>query len=139
MSTLLAQISNPAVPAVDDLVRAGGNSGTIGASILSRYVAVSIQTAIVLGGLASLVFMFLAAINWITAGGDKGKIEKAQQRIVQSLLGLGVIFSIVAIAVFIGPLFGLDLLRLEFLNQIQNTTYGPLPGGNVPTVPTTFP
>ncbi len=118
MLTLIAQLTNPAVPGVDQIIQSAPDSGTAGAGILAIYIAVLIQTSIVLGGLAVLLYMFLGALGWITAGGDTGKIDKARDRIVQSLIGLAVIVSVVALATFIGPVFGLDLLTPTFINQL---------------------
>ncbi len=119
MSTLLAQITNPAVPVVN---QATGNSGQIGASVLGRYIGILIPTAIIVGGMAVLLYLILGAIQWITAAGDKGKVEKARERMVQAVIGLVVLSSVVAIANFLGPIFGFDLLQLNFVNQIQETS-----------------
>lgn len=124
MLTLLAQISNPAVPAT----QISGNSGYGGAAVLGRYIAVMMQTALVLGGLAVLVFLFIGALGWITAGGDKGKVEAARERIIQALVGLAILASVTAIAAFVGPVFGIDLLQLEFVNQIESGGAEYLPG-----------
>ena len=129
MLTLIAQLTNPAVPAVDQIIQSAPDSGAAGAGILGTYIAVIIQTAIVLGGLAALLYMFLGALGWITAGGDTGKIDKARDRIVQSLVGLAVIVSVVALATFIGPVFGIDLLTPTFINQLGGSSPGPLGPG----------
>lgn len=117
MQTLLAQITNPAVPALAAM-GGSGNSGVVGANILGRYIAILIVTSISLGGLAVLLYLVLASIQWITAGGDSGKIDKAKTRITQALVGLAILFSVTAIVTFIGPVFGIDILQLEFVNQI---------------------
>lgn len=112
---LLAQLTNPAVPALQEV---RGDSGTFGATVLGQYIAILIQTSAVLGGLAVLLYMFTGALQWITAGGDSSKIEKARNRMLQAVIGLAILVSVVGIATFIGPVFGLDLLRLEFINQL---------------------
>ncbi len=118
MQTLLAQITNPAVA---DLPEFEGNSGATGALILGKYIAISITTAVALGGLAVLVYFILGAINWLTAGGDKSKVEKAQQRIIQAFIGFALLVFGVAILGFVGPtFFGLDLLKIDFINQLAN-------------------
>lgn len=134
MLTLLAQLTNPAVPGVSQVIESAPDSGTAGAGILATYIAILIQTAIVLGGLAVLLYMFLGALGWITAGGDSGKIDKARDRILQSLIGLAVIVSVVALAAFIGPVFGLDLLTPTFINQLGGTAT-PAPYANPPGLP----
>lgn len=59
-----------------------------------------------LGGFAgSLFFFFLlwGGVEWMTAGGDAGKVKKAQGRIVASVAGiLVVILSYIAVATIIG-------------------------------------
>ena len=57
------------------------------------------------------------------AGGDKGKVEQAKERITQSLIGLAVLFSVAAISVFFSTAFGLDLLAPDF-NSVTNTGGG---------------
>lgn len=119
---LLAQqgITNPSIPGLNAVDPGNAvDSGTRGATILGFYIALIIQTAMVLGGMALLLYMFLGAIQWITAGGDTGKIEKARTRIIQSVTGMAVLFSIIAVATFIGPIFGLDLLAPVFINQLD--------------------
>jgi len=118
MQQLLAQITNTAVPGLEAL-GGSGNSGTVGANILGRYLAVLIATSISLGALAVLLYMTLGAISWITAGGDSGKIDKARNRIIQSLMGLAILTSVTAIVTFIGPVFGIDILKVDFINQIS--------------------
>lgn len=114
MRNLIAQINNPAVPAT----AASGNSGEIGATILARYIAVVIQTSYILAGLGVLLYFFMGAIGWITAGGDKSKIEAARNRIMQAAIGMVVLISVLAVAEFLSPLFGLDLLQPTFINQL---------------------
>lgn len=48
---------------------------------------------------ALILFLMLiwGGIEWITAGGDKGKIEKARNRITQSIIGMIVLASAIAI------------------------------------------
>jgi hypothetical protein len=117
MLTLIAQsLTNPAVQGLPDT---GANSGEIGASILGHYIAIGLVTAVAMGALAVLLYFILGAINWITAGGDKGKVEKAQQRIIQAFVGFGLLVFAVTIIQWVGPtFFGIDLLNVEFVNQL---------------------
>jgi len=133
MLSLIAQISNPAVEGMPQFT---GDSGVTGAAILGQYIAIGITTAVTLGSLAVLIYFILGAINWITAGGDKGKIEKAQQRIIQAFIGLALLVFAVAILGFVGPrFFKIDLLRLNFLNQltrgVQGNPRNPIPASRL--------
>jgi uncharacterized iron-regulated membrane protein len=90
-----------------------------GATLLAHYIAILLQTSMVLGGLAVLLFFAQGALEWITAGGDHGKVEKAQNRMTNAVIGLGVLSAVVALVGFIGPVFGMDLLKPVFINQIK--------------------
>lgn len=133
--TIIAQqgLTNPAIPGLQTIAPTIADGGTRGASILGFYIALLVQTSMILGGLAVLLYMFLGAIGWITAGGDAGKIEKARNRMIQSVIGMAVLFSVIAILSFIGPIFGLDLLAPAFINQIERIT------PNAPGLPPTPP
>jgi hypothetical protein len=52
----------------------------------------------VVGGLVVLLYFIQAAIEWITAGGDSGKITKARDRMIQSTIGLFIlVFSFIIV------------------------------------------
>ncbi len=100
------------------------------------------KTAITLGGLALLVMLILGGFEWITAGGEKGKIEAARERITQSIIGLLVLLGTVAISIFVGSAFGINLLKPTFENNITttDTQRGFVPHtGQDPTIPSGVP
>ncbi len=72
------------------------------------------KTAVIVGGLAFLLYLVLGGLNWVTAGGDKGKVEKAQQHITNALVGLTVLVGSYAIVVFIREVFGIDFLNINW-------------------------
>lgn len=102
-------ITNPVVPTFGS-----GDTSTI----FTNLIVTVWRTAIVLGGLALLVMLVLGALEWITAGGEKGKIEQARDRITQSTIGLLVLIGTVAISSFIGARLGFDLLKLAFPSNL---------------------
>ena len=114
-------MKNPALPAgfqnAADPVAAG-----IG---LGKYIGILWQTALVVGGLAVVAYMIMGGLNWITAAGDKGKIETAKERITQGLIGLAILFSVAAISTFFGTVLGLDLLKPNFA-RITPTSDAPV-------------
>lgn len=73
------------------------------------------NVVIVIGGIVVLVNFIQAALEWITAGGDSGKITKARDKILQSFIGLAIlVFSFVLIN-FVGDLlFGENFRLLQF-------------------------
>lgn len=107
---LLAAITNPALPpAVQN-----ASTPTAAAGVLGLYIAVLWRTAITLGGLGVIIYLLVGGFYWITASGDKGKIEEAKERIMQAIIGFAVLSSVAAVSVFLGQAFGLDLLRPNF-------------------------
>ena len=92
-------------------------------STLELWISDIIGVITVLGTLFFIVYAFIAAFNWITAAGDKGKIEKAKDRLVWSTLGLILIVASYAIIGLIGGIIGLELLQpAEMIQQIIPVT-----------------
>lgn len=60
---------------------------------------------------ALMVFLYLiwGGMEWISAGGDKSKIEKARNRIMQSVIGLIVLASMIALFIVMQSFLGIDL------------------------------
>ncbi len=61
-----------------------------------------------------LVFLYLiwGAIEWITSGGDKGKLEKARNRIIQSMIGIIVLAGTLAILLMLQQFLGICVISL---------------------------
>lgn len=103
---LIAAITNTAVP--------GGSSPADSPKQFAVTVATLWQTIIVVGGLAFLLFFLYGGINWILAGGDKGKLEDSKAKITQGLVGLAVLAASYVIIKFIETAIGLDLLNIKW-------------------------
>lgn len=73
-----------------------------------QVVASAVNIAIIVGSLALLVYLILGAVNWITSGGDKGKVEGARNKIVQALIGF-----VILVAAYSIYLFFLNLLNVN--------------------------
>lgn len=88
-----------------------------------RVVATSI-IKVVLGilGVIFLALLFFAGFLWMTSGGDSKKVEKAQQLIKNSIIGLVIILAAYSIVLIVT----VYLLRSTTYNQ--GATYQ-LPGG----------
>ena len=111
---LLAQITNPALnSALRDT-----STPTKAAGALATYLGTLWQTIITIGGVALLIYLLLAGLNWVFAGGDKGKIESARNQITQGIIGMVVLVSIAALSIFIGNTLGINLLKPQFQNLL---------------------
>jgi hypothetical protein len=80
-------------------------------STLELWISDIIGVLTILASLFFIVYAFIAAFNWVTAGGDKGKIEKAKDRLVWGTLGLILIVASYAIIGLIGGIIGLEILE----------------------------
>lgn len=65
----------------------------------------------ILGALIFVIYFLMAAIQWITAGGDAGKLTEAREKIVQGIIGLIILVAAYGILGLIGTLVGIDILN----------------------------
>jgi hypothetical protein len=114
------QIIQPAFAAgsvdLGDVVGVGPFQQIIGspASTLETLVSRILGVLTGVASLAFIIYFVLGALNWITAGGDKAKIESAQKQMVNAITGL----VIVVIAYFIAGIIGF-VLGIPILNPAQ--------------------
>ena len=109
---VLAQITNPVVGDLGSDAAAAASGATFG-----RYFATLWNTAVTVGGFIVLIYFIWAAFEWITAGSDSSKLEKARGRILQSALGLLILVSSFTIVSFMSDLFFADqysILKFNF-------------------------
>jgi hypothetical protein len=99
-----AAITNTAVP--------GGDSPDSAPQQFAVTMATLWQTIIIVGGLAFLLYFLWGGINWIMAGGDKGKLDESRAKITQGLVGLAVLAASYVIVKFIESALGIDLLNI---------------------------
>lgn len=101
-----AQITNPALK--------GAFGPAEGGSGLAFYISQIWKALVIAGGLAFLVFFLQGGIEWITAGGDKAKIESAQKRITGGIIGLAILVTSFAIVGLVETFFGIDILNINW-------------------------
>lgn len=56
-----------------------------------------IRMFFVVAGLVALLYLLLGAFEWITSGGNKENVDKARQKIQAALVGLILIFAVLAV------------------------------------------
>lgn len=108
-------ITNPALgPGLQDI--AGGSDS--GVTFLQKFISNGITLLLIFGSVFFFFMLVVGAIEWITSGGDKGKVEMARGRITNALIGTLVLFAAWAIVSIIGTFFGTDIIHLDFENII---------------------
>ena len=100
---LATGITNTAVP--------GGNSPSDSPRQFAITIATLWQTIILVGGLAFLLYFLMGGITWITAGGDKGKLEEARSKITNGIIGLAIVASAWAVYLLLDYFFGIGLAK----------------------------
>lgn len=82
--------------------RIDGKSGT---DLLARYVGAIYRWAAGIIGIISVLIIVISGIQMSIAGGDQGMVDKAKERISQSLMGLVLLFLSALILYTINPTF----------------------------------
>lgn len=72
------------------------------------FVSSVVSAVIVIGALASLIFVVYGAFSWIISGDDKAKLEQAQKTITNALIGLVITVAAFAIWSLVKSFLGLD-------------------------------
>jgi hypothetical protein len=78
---------------------------------LERVISIVIGVMTVFGGIYFLFLFIVAAYNWMSAGGDKNKLQMAQNKIVHAVIGLVVVIGAYALVSLIGYILGFCILQ----------------------------
>jgi len=78
---------------------------------LEILVSTGISVLTVVAAIFFIVYFFMGALKWVTAGGDGGKVGKARDEMVQGVVGLIVIVAAYGVLGLIGTILGIDFLR----------------------------
>jgi len=98
LNDVIGQITPPA----DSPVYTGNVSESMG-----KLLSVVIQLFLLFAGLAALVYLLLGAYEWLISSGEKEKLQKAQNKILNAVIGLILIVVIfVVFEVLMGTVLG---------------------------------
>ena len=107
-----AQITNPALSRF--------NTPSEGGAGFAFYISQLWKATVVVGAIAFLLYFVWGGLEWILGGGDPKKIEMAQKKITNGLIGLILLASSYAIVAFIQDIVGINILNIDW-------TLGPTP------------
>lgn len=65
----------------------------------------------VVAGIAFVLYFLLGGLNWVTSGGDKGKVDKAKGMMTNGAIGIIIIAVSYAIVWIVGAALGIDILE----------------------------
>ena len=87
-------------------------AGAAPATSFEKLISTVIGVMTVVAGIWFIFTLFIGAIGWITAGGDKGAVETAKKRISNGLTGLVIVVIAVFITSLVGQILGFDILNI---------------------------
>jgi hypothetical protein len=107
---MLASLNNPAIkPIVGNIVDMTGQNPT---NSLQLWLTNLITVAISIGGLYFFVMLIMGAYSFMTAGGDKDGVQKANAKIRNALVGIALLLSVYTIMWIVSTLFNIPMLTL---------------------------
>lgn len=100
---------------------------------LGKLLTVSIQLFLVVSAFTLLFFLLWGGFDWIMSGGDREKVEGAQQKITNALLGIFIVVGALTVFVYItGNLFGIIKFDKGFHFNLPTLQDVPAPGRSAP-------
>lgn len=75
-----------------------------------------------------LIALVTGAVDWINAGGDKSKIEKAREKMTQAVMGIFVLSAVLAIFTLVQSFLGISIFT--FTNGGRNSEVNQIGPGN---------
>ncbi|TRZ52077.1 hypothetical protein D4R99_03370 [bacterium] len=63
----------------------------------------------IVSGLIALLFLLLGALAWITSGGNKESVDKAREKIQAAIIGIILLFVVLAVVGVLENVLGLGL------------------------------
>lgn len=75
---------------------------------LGNLIAFGVRMFIIVAGIFLMVYLFWGALDWLSSGGDKEKLTKAQQKLFNAVLGIIIIIAVTGLWGFItGDILGI--------------------------------
>lgn len=111
MNQLLAQIRNPVLP--PGLGGGTNPNPNSGGEALGQFISNLVGAVFIAGFLLAFMELLMGGISWITAGGDKQKLETARDKITNAIIGIVIVGAAYAITSLVARFFGMDLTSLR--------------------------
>jgi hypothetical protein len=67
----------------------------------------------IIGAIVFFFMLLIGALQWISSGGDKGKLESARGRLTSAIVGIVILLGSFAIIKLIETFFGINILTLD--------------------------
>lgn len=81
---------------------------------ISWLISNVLKLVMTIGGLLTFAFFIIGAFYYITSGGEKDKIDKAQKTLTNAIIGLVILAVSWIVMRIIETVFGIDILTPRF-------------------------
>jgi len=81
------------------------------ASAITKIFSNALAIFTLAAGIMFLIYFVLAALAWITSSGKPEKVQEAQNRMINAVIGLIAVVATYTIAYVVGKVLGFDLLN----------------------------
>ncbi|HAV15526.1 MAG TPA: hypothetical protein DCX25_04310 [Candidatus Pacebacteria bacterium] len=115
MKTFLAQnplegtITGPGAENFQPNFDASG--ANVGGQPIEQFLSVLLGFFTIVGGLMFLMYFVFGGLAWLSAGGEKGKVEAARTQLTNAAIGLIIVIVSQAIIGIVGGVLGLSILN----------------------------
>lgn len=80
-------------------------------SSLEKLISNVLVVLTVVAGISFILYFLLGALQWVTAGGQKDKVETAKSYMTNGAIGLIIVVVSYAVVWIVGKALGLDILE----------------------------
>jgi len=81
-------------------------------NLFTKVISTIIGLITIVAGIWFLIQLLLAGFNWISSSGDKNKVQEAQHKITNSVIGLTIVVAAYALTSLLGKILGINVLDL---------------------------
>lgn len=78
---------------------------------LELFISSVIGVLTVFATIFFIVYFLIAAVSWVTSGGDSGKLQSARERMLHGVIGLVIVVAAYGIIGLVGSIIGFDILN----------------------------
>jgi hypothetical protein len=87
-----------------------GTGAAAGGTAFETFFSVFLGFFTLIGGLMFLLYFLFGGLTWISAGGEKGKVEAARTQLTNAAIGLIIVILAQFIVAIAGGVLGLKIL-----------------------------
>ncbi len=89
-----------------------------GYTCIGHLVSNLVAAGLIVSGVITFLYLVWGGIDYLLAGGDKGRIDSAQKRISSAIIGLAIVASSWAVYQIILVFFGVDVDKICSTNPV---------------------